>query len=57
MRTIEIQTHDGQKYQTEMEVYNANELTAQLNDGSVTVTAIGAVFVHRTRVARVVPVK
>lgn len=54
---VMIKTHDGNQFETEIENYDAKAMANELNNDNNGLTAIGEVVVHRSNIARIVPVK
>lgn len=54
MITLMIQLHDGEKYETQVESYDAAEVVAALNDTAQPQIAIGDVVVFKGSINRIV---
>lgn len=53
---VAVKLHDGTQFETEVENFDAKSIASELNNDSNSLTAIGDVVVHRSNIARIVPV-
>lgn len=54
---VMIVQHDGTKYQTEVEDYNAEALNEEITNGGRNTVAIGDLILSPASISRIVPVK
>ncbi|OAK72696.1 hypothetical protein [Lederbergia galactosidilytica] len=57
MIKLEVSTHGSERFEVEVEDYNAESLSEQLNDSDINTVALGDLVISRINVKSVKPVQ